>query len=388
MRHFHRGAGEGGFTLLELLMTISIMAIITPAITFLFVKMTQGMAADEMRNAMASMNDRSLLRIHERVLSNKHMCQNDTSGQTYLAMVKAGMSAATNTQYPILAGSLLPLAQVNGVGGPGSFSPTVATAANFGNSLLFGSYDSPQTVGKSNFIAPITIIAPYTTGPAATAGPGGTPLNATIVVDLYRFNYYYLTPGQIPHGQPATFYKVIEWQSVQYADYYEINAISDGGLRTEVVNDLVNLPTYVTGPPYNLSANNGLSPVVWAWDPTQSTPTANTFYNLTAGGGINLSLTASIQEGIVTKVTRISSGIMSSGFNYGIMPNSSLYNAPIQVPLFAAASGQFPSGFETGISGSSDGMEVLTREALVAKGASPIPIVYQTTMIHNARDVW
>lgn len=122
-------ASEGGFTLVELMMVIALISIITPAITYLFSKMSQGMAADEMRNQMITLNESSLLRIHERVLSSRHMCQGDANGLTYQAAVVAGMTAQTTTNYPILAGSQLALSQPATTFSPCSpHRPTSATA--------------------------------------------------------------------------------------------------------------------------------------------------------------------------------------------------------------------------------------------------------------------
>lgn len=386
-----RRAGEGGYTLLELMITVAIIGIITPAITFLFTKMTQGMAADEMRNQMVTLNENSLLRIHERVLSSRHMCQGDANGATYQAAVVAGMSAQTLANYPILAGSLLPLTQPSG-----SFSPaSPAIAADFGNSLLFGAYDSPEVLyaawggpPKVNYIAPVTI---YTSPSLAINYTNGLP--ATMVIDLYRFYYYYLT-APAAHNRPVTCYKLIEWQSVQYADYNELEGITDATLKTAVLTYLTTaagFPNSSTIPPYPppIPAN-----ITNAWDPTQGTAAAG-FYTVTAGGiaALGAGNAAVIPEAQCLPVTRINSGILSSGYTYGVCPNTiSWKNCPLTVPKFnpwpASTAVLFPGGFETGLSGSTLGMELLVRSAIVAKGATPLPITNDSSIISNVRDVW
>jgi type II secretory pathway pseudopilin PulG len=369
-------SNEAGWTLIELMLTVALIGIITPAITFLFIKMTQGMAADEMRNQMVTLNESTLLRIHERLLSSRHMCQNDTSGTAYQAAVVAGMTSLTTTNYPILTGSLLPLSQPTT-----TFSPLGATKADFGNSLLFGAYDTSESLystwggtPKVNYIAPVTV-----TG--ATIKDSNNNLY-TMVIDVYRFYYYYLAAPIQAVNRPVTCYKLIEWQSIQYADYTELTGITDTTLQTNVRNFLL--------APANFPSNVAISN---AWDPNQATP-STAFYTIT-GTAINLvgGATPIITEAQCKPVTRISSGILSNGFTYGVCPNSSsVKSCPVTVPGFCTAPAssaiKFPGGFETGISGSSQGMELLVRSVLFAKGASPLPIVNDSTIISNIRDVW
>ena len=88
-------------------------------------------------------------------------------------------------------------------------------------------------------------------------------------------------------------------------------------------------------------------------------------------------------------ITRISNGILSSGFGYGICPNSAVWgSAPVSVPLFGTAAGNFPAGFEVGISGFGAGIQVLVRSVLVAQGAYPRIVWNDQTEITNARDTW
>lgn len=359
---------EKGWTLMELMIVVALIAIVTPAITYLFVKMSQGMAGDEMRNQLQSLNSQTQLRIHERIEGTRHLMQGDSSGASFLAAVTLGMAASTKTNYPILAGSKLAVAQPPVTVGSASLSPGTAVAADFGNSLLYGAYDSPQSIANVSYPAPITAYASSIT----YSGGANKGMPATLVIDLYRFYYYYLTTSNTHPIPNVTTYRLVEWQSIQYADYFEINAFNDNVLQTNVIKWLVTQKSITN-----------------AWDPTQSMP-VSAFYTLDNNGNANnVTAAVTIQEAQALILTHVSSGILSNGFGYGIAPNSANWpSATATVPLFAVANGNFPGGFEVGITGNATGRSVLTRLVVSAKGASPMVISNDVTMVHNVRDLW
>ena len=364
-RRLRAGLSEGGWTLIELMLVTALIAIITPAITYLFVKVQQGMAADEMRLNLTKINEQTTLRIHETLATNRHLFQNDASGTAFMGPVTNGMSANTKAVYPILAGSQLPLQQP--ITGTGSFSPVTAISADFGNSLLFAAYDVPQTIGGQIYLAPATV--------TGALNSYGTP--TTVIIHLYRFYYYYLTTSGAPLRDVKA-YRLVEWQSMQYANYNELNDIADSTLQGHVI-------TWLTTPG-NLSPTNAGYALTVGYDPTQSA-LASAFYNL------NASLTsvtpASFPEGTASLITFGNTGIMSGGFGYGVSPNSTGWpNAPKTVPLYGTASGSFPGGFETGISGTAAGKEVMIRELLVAQGAAPKVVWNDETVVDSVRDTW
>lgn len=366
---------QRGFTLLELMIVVALIAIITPALTYLFSKASQGMAADEMHIQLQSLNENTMLRLHERVSSARHMMLADTSGVSYLQAVTTGMSANTKSLYPILAGTSLPLGQP--LTGTGSFSPTLAVKADFGNSLLFGAYDIPQTFGSKFYYSPATVA--YSASSAYVTYSTGQP--ATQIIDLYRFVYYYLTSINPKSLRSVASYRLIEWQSLQYADYNEIGSIGDPTLQSAAISWLAT--------PGNVNPGSAYG-VTWAWDPTGSDP-GQSFYTLSATTGLPTfkPWPVNIVEGNVTSLTRVSSGILSNGFFYGISPNSSGWSdAPATVPAYGVAAGSFPGGFEVGVAGSSTGREVMIRSLLVAQGAAPRVIWNDQSMVTNIRDVW
>ncbi len=377
---------ESGFTLVELMITVAIIGIITPAMTYLFLKVQQGMAADEMRVDLQQINTETLVRLHATVGASHHMFQNQpqtqatgsvyNTGVSFMTLVQAGMSSNTKTVYPALSPVTLPEQQpamVNETPVPGSFSPTTAAVTDFGNALLFAAYDSPQTVGKTIYYAPATIYGPtikFSTGQAAT-----------VIIDLYRFYYYYLTtnnPRPLPAGPT---YNLVEWQSAQYPDANEIGNIIDGTLEADVIN-------WLAAPGTNLCPTNSSYTLPYGYDPTQ-TSIATAFYTL-SGTNFVTTTPASIVEGPVTTLSHVFSGVLSRGFGYGVSPNTSLFPGdPLTVPQFAAsATGGYPGGFEVGISGESEGMQVMIRQALLAQGAAPKIISNNQLTVVNVRDTW
>ncbi len=371
-----RPLNEKGWTLIELMLVTALIAIITPAITYLFSKVSQGMAADEMHLQLQTLNEQTMLRIHERLVAGRHLFQADSSGLSYVSYVTLGMSANTKALYPILAGTQLATDQP--ATGTGSFSPSLAVSQDFGNSILVGNYDTPQTFGTNIYNAPATATYSaannYVTYGAANGGG-----QATQVIDLYRFTYYYLTSDnpRTPHGVPT--YGLVEWQSIQFADYNELANISDFTLEGNVITWLET--------PGNVSPTDKTYAVNFAWDPTATDP-VTAFYML-SGGTANSVPPQALTEGYVTYLTRTTSGLLSNGFFYGVSPNSSLWSSvPATVPEYAAASSSFPGGFEVGMSGNAAGVEVMIRSLLVAKGAAPKVVWNDQTMVNNVRDVW
>lgn len=367
------GMDQRGWTLVELMLVTALIGIITPAITLLFSKVSQGMAADEMHGQMKTLNEMTTLRIHERLLANKHMFQNNALGTGFLSRIQLSGTPVT------LLGSRLAQSQPSSIT---SFSPLLGGSipASFGNCLFFAAFDASQTfLGASG---PVTSTAPLTifsaVGSPVTYGTGGP---ATMVLDVYRFFYYYLTPINSKSLRGIPSYRLVEWQSVPYIDWHEIFDMynADNILGQRVINWVTK-----SGP-----ANFPGGPIATAYDPSQTDPTL-AFVPLTSGSYTNTPIAnPTINQASWSYLTRISSGILSSGFNYGVSANSVTWkSAPAAVPQFTTASGSFPGGFEVGMIGNAGGLEILTRTLLVAQGGSPRIVWNDQTMTHNARDIW
>ncbi|HVM33607.1 MAG TPA: hypothetical protein VMU88_10765 [bacterium] len=366
-------------TMIELLIYVSVMGIITPAVIMIFIKTRQGMASDEMHIRLQTLNEQTLNRIHERIIQSRHLFQGPlppatgSDGTSFVAAI-----SITASDPPTLTGSKMAVAQTIA---SGSLSPSQG-ASFFGNCLLMGCYDTSQTIKTGGtykgYFAPMTISG---TGVSQTVVNGSvtSTLPAVVVIDVYRFYFYYLTTTGVRQVKNATDYNLMEWQSIQFADYREINDIPDTNLQTKAASWLANPPVA-----------SGYQAVTVAWDPDATDPT-QAFYQLSTSGIGSTALSSyKIPEAQpAVNLTQVSSGIISNGFNYGISGNTSGFMGSAAVPLYATASGAFPGGFEVGLSGNGAGLEVLIRSLVIASGASGTGGTWNdNSMITNARDIW
>jgi type II secretory pathway pseudopilin PulG len=360
---------ETGWTLVELMLVTALIGIITPAMTLLFTKVSQGMAADEMHTQIMRGNSYLMSRLETRLSANKHFFQGGSAmGASFVAAVSFVSAPST------VAGTQLAQAQTST---SGSFDPTSTgfQSSYIGNSLFFAAYDSPQTTATGGVLQ--TTYAPLTVAGTGVTDSFGTPM--TLIIDLYRFYYYYLTPSTHPLAKTegVTAYGLEEWQSVQYPDCGELTSIPDNTLQNNAVSFIVK-KGYTT-----------------AWDSSQQAVT-QAFYTLSyfsppgsSPAGFTQITSPHILQAAVTYLCQVPSGILSRGFAYGISPNSSGWkNAPVSVPKYATASGQFPGGFEVGISGPPGGRQILIHSVWVAKGASPRFVFNDLNSIESIRDQW
>ena len=366
-----RRLNSKGFTLVELMVSVAIIAVIGPIIAQLFIKVTEGMAADEMHSQIQKLNELTMLRLHERLATSKRFFQNDVDGVIFLARARAGMSASAPA---VLTNSLLPTSQT--LTSTGTFSPGSSDSTAFGNSIFFGAYDTPATINGKAYSAPLTVKSNGTSSVVYQTGEA-----ATMLIDVYRFYYYYLTPSNsFPSstGGPVPLYRLVEWRSAQYADAAEINSISDGTLRQDVIKWLTTAG--------NASPSNPTYSITLAWDHSQDPN--NAFYTL-AGSTATLVPAANLVESDWSYITHISGGMLSGGFVYGICSNTATWaDAPAKVPVYAQANSPFPGGFEVGMSGLTAGAEVMVRSFLVAHGYAPRVIYSDITTVSSIRDVW
>lgn len=346
-----KGLSEDGFTLVELMIAVAILAVITPAFLLLLSKTQQSFSAEEMHLQLRACNQQTINHIHIRLSAAKHIYQGDAAGVTFLGRVKFAAGAPST-----LSGSRLPIAMASSSGSLSPNSPGFIPG-DIGNSLFFLAYDSPQT------FLPITAggAAVSTFAPATIFATNGAGRPQTVILDLYRFYYYYLSPKN-PYAMPqAPTYNLVEWQSIQYADYQQLSTIGDTVLLGNV--------------------NNGLrgKGVSFAVDTTASVP-VSLFYDVPSGQFYpTADAPLTITQYRATYLTRMAFGtgvFGGSGFFYGISPNTSLWGTAggprvAAVPRFATAANPFPGGFEVGLTGTSAGREVMVRSVLVAKGAVP-----------------
>jgi len=353
---------EGGWTLIELMLVMAMMAIITPAMTYLFSKVSQGMAADEMHTELQQANQALLNHIQIRLAANRHFFFNDNTsgGVSFLARLNLSTAPTTVAGWTLCQPQPQPTTILTG-----SLSPNAAGFVNtaVGNALFFGAFDFPQTIFKTSGPPEISTAPMTVTGPNVVDSSG---TRQTAVIDIYRFYFYYLTTQYTKQLYDATDYSLIEWQSVQYPDYTEIsNYNQDPVLEGNILA--------------GIKANNSAMTV--AWDPTQTDPSQafvgfQTAAFNTASTGVTALESSSykIVMDVATNLTKTRSGILTTGFRYGISPNTNNWNScPVQIPLFAAvttAGVAFPNGFEVAATSNPSGRQVMIRSVWVAEGAS------------------
>lgn len=372
---------EEGWTLVELMMTIALIAIITPAITLLFAKVSQGMASDEMHSALQTGNQTMLNRIHVRMGGSKHFFFGDQSGVSFVNRLSIPSSPAT------VAGTTLPLLQapVSGV-----FSLSVSwsgfSRANVGNALLFAAYDTPETIINAGSAPKIYLNSPMTVNCSnAVTGQDGSP--KPVIIDLYRLYYYYLTKSAVKNLYDGQDYNLIEWQSIRFADYFQIQDYGSAGGGGDNILEA------------NIMACLASQGISIAYDPSQSDPSQAfvSFGGVVGYGGSPGNAVAlasyTIPMETTTNLTRVTAGILTNGFRYGICPNTNNWNkCPVQIPIFAtvaAVGTEFPNGFEVAAGGNSSGREVMIRSVWVAEGGNgPRPIFNDINMVDYIRDIW
>jgi len=296
----------------------------------------RGLGASEAETTLKTSSQGLLNKIEHRLVECKRIFQNTAGDTAFLARVQ-------KTTPTVMSGSQLPLSVTNG-----GISPSTSTfnAAGVGNELFFASIDSPLDV-------------------VATDSSGSTE---TVRIDLYHFNYYYLAQGgEMVGGQPMI--TPYEWHSVSYADYQQITSISDAVESSSTATGLV------------------ASGVNYAWDPSTGTVGA-AFYQLGIGTVISAQ-SHLIPQKSAQSMLNLTTGILSSGFHYGVSPNTSVsFSTSKPVPKFATAAGNFPSGFEVIVVGANSARQVFIRLVLVAQGAFKNPVAQEQTVLVSARDLW
>ena len=324
-----------GITLTEVMMAVVILGIITPGLVMLMSTMTRGFTGYEASVNLREVNQKTLNKIYLRVGSNKRLFENSANDTGYLNKISLTGCPAR------LTGSILPTIQDAGTLTTGT---TNFVSASVGNSLLFANNDSSMQV---------------LTG------------TNTVRIDLFRFNYYYVTSDNPKPIYDHACYRLIEWRSVQYADYNQLMNITNTTRRANAIKALYN-------------AN-----IRYAWDSDNlSAASAFSLFTL-ATGAVTVSAAHVIPQYKCTVLTSIVTGLILGGYGYGVSANSAGWaTAPKTVPVFAAASGLFPGGFEVAIVGSSSGRQILLRCVLVAQGSMRGIVADDMQIIATARDLW
>lgn len=328
-----------GFTLPEVMLTVTILALIMPILAVVFTSANRGFTGFEAANSLKQANQNTVNRMYLRLGRNKRLFQNTTDDGKFAAGADLGGCSAP------MSPSALPTIEENGTLAEGT---TNFHSASFGNSLFFGYNDAAMDLENLS--------------DGSTTGP--------LRVDLYKFAYYYLTKQDSPVILDRQTYKVAEWESIQYADCNEIRNVSNATKRSSLIKAL---------------ANAGIKA---CWD-TSATSYSAAFSSVTAGGTLTALASPTIAKGRCQQLTKVVTGIMGLSYRYGVSPNTLNWaDARKTVPLYATPNGLFPSGLEVGIVGPAGGRKVFIRSVVDATSLSGGIIEDEQTVLSSARDIW
>jgi hypothetical protein len=341
-----------GVTLVELIITATVMSIMILTVVPLFTTTTRGYTSLEVSTVLAAGTQVAVTKIQNRLSENKRLFGNDTIGNAYKDKVTPSL---LNT---LLAGSKLPVIDPDA-----SLSPSSATfvTGNTGNSLLFASVDEP---------VPLNGIL------------NGSGVAVNVRLDTYVFNYYYLyqNPSVRMGGTPTL--ELWEWHSIPYVDYLGLINLSDVTLRNNSITALL-------AQGYTFAFNSSATATTAFYQMSGSNPW------LTLQGGHNLTRNNSKLGGVHSwqndsrQMIDLIRGISVGGFTYSVSFNTSpSFTHRYTVPVYGTASSDFPSGFETLIVGPSGNRRVFARLVMAAKGSFKGVMSYEQILLAASRDLY
>lgn len=338
---------EKGMTLLEVLLSTAIFLVIV-AITFSSLStFWRGFTGIDSTHQLKSYSQKTVNKLQLRLSECKRIFQDDTVGNLFLARLK-GTEA------------LLPDSRLSIIEETGSLDPTSSSfvSSSVGNSILFTSTEFPEVLEE-------------------IFDSGGD--SYTVRIDKYIFNYYYLSPISNYTLGGTCGIRLLEWHSQGYADGGQIGAISNATKRANTIIAL---------------RNRGIQ---YAWMPSGSDPEDNaTFYRLNTNGTVtsqgsgfwigedNLGQDTYTQK----DMTHFAKGTLGGKYRAGISPNTGgTFNPGNSVPLFAAANGSFPAGFEIVIVGPRSAHRIFIRVVLAAEGYD-LQKVIENSVLVSVRNLW
>jgi hypothetical protein len=202
-------------------------------------------------------------------------------------------------------------------------------------------------------------------------------------IDLYRFNFYYLT--EYTEDDIAGMGRTLDiqhWQSVQFADYDQLKLLENNGSGS-VATVLAGLQT--ADPAAEREA------ITYAWAPAK--PADAAFYDINGKSSLPDAPDSSYEIAMGTIAPAIAN--LHQARIGGDMPYTVAFNSgedfPINepVPLFATASqtgSGFPHGLETMIAGPSGGRRVFIRLVLAADNGGGSLAAQENIVLINAMD--
>jgi hypothetical protein len=349
--------GRSGTSLVEIMMVMALMALVA-VLFYPVINVSQsGSVNFEANFQMRNAGQVCLQKMSHALVQCKRLFGNNAGDLTFLNPDASGkpLNLDLGGLPPPIVESRLPVKEADQ-------SPATAAKASVGNSLFLAS------LNRSQDLNPIAIT--------------GSPSEVT--VDIYRFYYYYVgaVGGHDIGGKSKR--TLWRWESVDYADYGQLIAITDLAKSTNTVAILMALG------------------VNYAWDHSQLA-SSQSFYkfnpNILTMDGIDVTFAVAappepahaLKKKSGESMISVLTAITGSGYAYGVSPNSSAqWITKHKVPQFTdpSPSGEFPSGFEALVTGYPSNRQVLIRLVLAAKVGSHNLQSYEQVQITAVRDIW
>ena len=201
-----------GVSFVEMMITVSIMSMLVLAIAPFFNLTQKGFTSMEAHNSLKTAGQEAINRIGTKLTQSKRFFENASSSKIF-------KDRATLTTPPApLTGSLLPSIEEVGSLSPGS---TNFVSASVGNCIFFASVEAPQDLTVLN----------------------GAGTSVSVRIDNYIFNYYFLGPDNTVSVGGRSKINLWEWHSKRYADYIQLNTLTDATEKLNAAKALFNAGT-------------------------------------------------------------------------------------------------------------------------------------------------
>ena len=138
-RRYFRWNSNNGYTLAEVAIAASILAILMPVLAMLFNSTNTSFTGFEASNSLKNNNQSTVNRMYLRLGRNKRLFQNNSTDTAFLARLNLSADPA------VLSGSKLPLVVTDGSLSPGASN---FHASSFGNSLFFAYNDESKELSE------------------------------------------------------------------------------------------------------------------------------------------------------------------------------------------------------------------------------------------------
>lgn len=311
----HHDTRQGGFTIVELVIVAALLGMLIYSLATLS---TQGGDAQQYANRInraTEMTQEIIDQVRGELVSSVRLFGDDAEGAANLALVDL------DGQPPRLAGTRLPTIRSD-------LSVRADTAGD-------------EITGNSLFFARLA----WTDRFECTSGD-------EYLVDVYRWNYYYLTiEGAGPTAGSSIGLNLVRFESEPLVSAESIARIADTGDRAEVLAHLR------AGTPDATGVRRDRSYVVWRRGALPSV--AGTLQGITAAGGVSSTPTDGRGGWSILPSDGVLRGLLSFRYHSVVTNYGPASQGVSRYSVMDPSGGGFPHGFEVQIVGPSNGRQTL-----------------------------